>query len=153
MSRGRGPTAPEEVAPLHCAWHLCQPFRALQKLAQEIVGKLLLGIQETPGGFWELPPKCSRGCFLSCSLSGLSLFFMFISGRNRGSSIHELSLSASLQPLADPFVSLGEKDTCSPIPSAPPRGSRKLALVIVNYLWKRQSPGLPSWQKLPDQQW
>lgn len=34
---GRGPTAPEEVAPLHCAWHLCQPFRALQKLAQEIV--------------------------------------------------------------------------------------------------------------------
>lgn len=45
--------------------------------------------------FLRAAPKCSRGCVLSCSLSGLSLFFMFISGRNPGSCIHEFSLSAS----------------------------------------------------------
>lgn len=38
-------------------------------------------------------PKCSRRCILSCSLSGLSLLFMFISGWSQSWYIHELSLS------------------------------------------------------------
>lgn len=146
----------------HCSWGsgtvalclaLMPAFQGSPKIGSGNSWKVITWDSGNSRWFLRAAPQCSRGCVLSCSLSGLSLFFMFISGRNCGSSIHELSLSASPQPLADPFVSLGEKDTCSPIPSAPPRGSRKLALVIVNYLWKRQSPGLPFWQKLPDQQW
>lgn len=38
-------------------------------------------------------PKCSQRCLLSCSLLGLSLFFMFISGWSQSWSIHELSPS------------------------------------------------------------
>lgn len=28
-----GRVAPREAVPVHCSWHLCQPFRALKKLA------------------------------------------------------------------------------------------------------------------------
>lgn len=49
------------------------------------------------------------------------------------------------------LVSLGEKEACSSVSSAPPLGSKKLALMIVNYPRKRPSPWLPSWLKLQDQ--
>lgn len=44
--------------------------------------------------FLRAAPECSRRCILSCSFSGLSLFFMFISGWSQSWGIHELSLSA-----------------------------------------------------------
>lgn len=33
LRRAGGPAALVEAVPLHCSWHLCQPFRALKKLA------------------------------------------------------------------------------------------------------------------------
>lgn len=97
--------------------------------------------------FLRAAPECSRRCILSCSFSGLTLFFMFISGWSQSWGIHELSSSAFFLK-THPFVSLGENEACYPSPSAPLQGSRKLALVIVNYLWKRQSLQLPPWLKL-----
>lgn len=44
--------------------------------------------------FLRAAPECSRRCILSCSFSGLTLFFMFISGWSQSWGIHELSSSA-----------------------------------------------------------
>ena len=77
-------------------------------------------------------PKCSQRCVLGCSLfSGFSLFFMFISGWSQSWGIHELAWSAFLSiPL---FLWERKKLALQP-PLSHPEGSRKLALVIVNYL-------------------
>lgn len=56
--------------------------------------------------FLRAAPKCSWRCILSCSLSGLSLFFMFISGWSQSWGIHELSLSCF------PFVCLFYQSLC-----------------------------------------
>lgn len=137
---------------LHCIvlGHLCQPFR-LSKIDLGNSLKVIARIQETPGGFWELPrmqPEMYPQLFIFRTYVIFHVYFL--AGARAG--IHELSSSAFFLK-THPFVSLfGREWSLLPKPSAPLQGSRKLALVIANYLWKRQSLQLPPDQS-QDQWW
>lgn len=131
--RAGGRAALGEAMPLHCSWHLCQPFRAL-KIG---LGNSLKVITWDSGNSrWLLraAPKCSWRCILSCSLSVFSLFFMFISGCSQTWGIHELLLSGFFFFKPNPLFLWKRKKLAPQCPVPLWWGSRRLVLVIVNYL-------------------
>lgn len=78
--------------------------------------KLLLGIQKTPGGFWELPPDAARDASSAVHFRTFIIFHVYF-WLEPELGIHELSLSAFFPLffffLTNPFVSLREKEACS----------------------------------------